>query len=180
MSVQFDSSRNCWVVRWYEAGRQRSRRFADEQAAPVPFDAEQRAAKRRWHGKDSEAALVGELAQLRARAQTIEDQLPADAQAHGRLLLRDEAGRPLAGRRQSAGRDGHDTSRLSQAMRRRLAHATGSRSRGCLEVTCHLPVSVRALVLSDTPEVWRDRRSAAAVGVSSGRARTRRSTAGVR
>jgi hypothetical protein len=33
MSVQFDASRSRWVVRWYDAGRQRSRRFQDEQAA---------------------------------------------------------------------------------------------------------------------------------------------------
>jgi len=39
MSVQFDSSRNRWVVRWYEADRQRSRRFADQRAAHA-FDAE--------------------------------------------------------------------------------------------------------------------------------------------
>ena len=41
MSVQFDSSRNRWVVRWSEAGRQRSRRFADE-AAARDFDIERR------------------------------------------------------------------------------------------------------------------------------------------
>jgi hypothetical protein len=44
MSVQFDSNCNRWVVRWYEAGRQRSRRFADQHAARA-FDAKQRAAK---------------------------------------------------------------------------------------------------------------------------------------
>lgn len=41
MSVQFDSNRNRWVVRWYEGERQRSRRFGDERAAR-DFDAEQR------------------------------------------------------------------------------------------------------------------------------------------
>jgi hypothetical protein len=39
MSVQFDSSRNRWVVRWYEPGRQPSRRFAFEATARA-FDAE--------------------------------------------------------------------------------------------------------------------------------------------
>jgi hypothetical protein len=81
MSVQFDSSRNRWVVRWDEAGRQRSRRFAEEGAARG-FDAERREA--RIAAREAHAAgLAGELAQLRARIQTMEDQLPADAQATG-------------------------------------------------------------------------------------------------
>jgi hypothetical protein len=44
MSVQFDSSRNRWVVRWYEAGRQRSRRFAVEAPARA-FDSERHEVK---------------------------------------------------------------------------------------------------------------------------------------
>jgi hypothetical protein len=81
MSVQFDSSRNRWVVRWSETGRQRTRRFANEGAARG-FDAERRGAKlaaRLAH----DAGLAGELARLRARVETIENQLPADAQAAG-------------------------------------------------------------------------------------------------
>ena len=49
MSVQFDSSRNRWVVRWYEAGRQRTRRF-DHEGAARDFDAERREAKNRRAG----------------------------------------------------------------------------------------------------------------------------------
>jgi hypothetical protein len=45
MSVQFDSSRSRWVVRWYDAGRQRSRRFQDEHAARA---FEPTAYRRRW------------------------------------------------------------------------------------------------------------------------------------
>ena len=77
MSVQFDSSRNRWVVRWYEAGHQRSRRFAHEAPAHA-FDAERHEA--RAAARDATAArLAGELARLRARVETIEDQLPVDA-----------------------------------------------------------------------------------------------------
>jgi integrase len=81
MSVQFDSSRNRWVVRWYEAARQRSPRFADESSARA-FDAEQRAAKTAARQK-REAALTDELAQLRARVETLEQQLPDDARSSG-------------------------------------------------------------------------------------------------
>jgi len=81
MSVQFDSSRNRWVVRWYEAERQRSRRFADQRAAH-DFDAERRAAKTAAR-QQREAALAGELAQLRARVETLEQQLPDDARSSG-------------------------------------------------------------------------------------------------
>jgi hypothetical protein len=44
MSVQFDSSRNRWVVRWYDAERQRTQRFAEETAARA-FDERQRGVK---------------------------------------------------------------------------------------------------------------------------------------
>ena len=81
MSVQFDSSRNRWVVRWHEGERQRSRRFADQRAAH-DFDAEQRAAKTLAR-RESEAALAGELAQLRARVEILEQQLPDDARSNG-------------------------------------------------------------------------------------------------
>ena len=80
MSVQFDSSRNRWVVRWSEAGRQRTRRFAHEQTARG-FDAERREA--RIAAREAQATgLVGERAPSRA-LQTIEGQSPADAQATG-------------------------------------------------------------------------------------------------
>jgi hypothetical protein len=81
MSVQFDPSRNRWVVRWSDMGRQRTRRFAHE-AAARRFDAERREAKlavREAHA----AGLAGELARLRARVETIENQLPADARDTG-------------------------------------------------------------------------------------------------
>jgi hypothetical protein len=81
MSVQFDSSPQRWVVRWYEAGQQRSRRFADQRAAR-DFDAEQRAARTAAR-QQREAALAGELAQLRARVETLEQQLPEDARSSG-------------------------------------------------------------------------------------------------
>jgi integrase len=81
MSVQFDSSRNRWVVRWSEAGRQRARRFAQEGAARG-FDRERRGA--RLAAREAHAAgLAAELARLRARVETIENELPADAQATG-------------------------------------------------------------------------------------------------
>jgi len=81
MSVQFDPSRNRWVVRWSEAGHQRARRFTQEGTARG-FDAERREA--RTVAREAHApGLAGELAQLRARVQTIEKQLPADAQATG-------------------------------------------------------------------------------------------------
>ena len=38
MGVQYDSSRNRFVVRWYEDGKKRSRRFKTEEDADV-FDA---------------------------------------------------------------------------------------------------------------------------------------------
>ena len=81
MSVQFDSSRNRWVVRWYEAERQRSRRFADRvRGASLRL----RAARRQGGGAGQrEAALAGELAQLRARVETLEQQLPDDARGSG-------------------------------------------------------------------------------------------------
>jgi len=81
MSVQFDSSRNRWVVRWYEAGRQRSRRFGEEPAARA-VDAEQRAAKTLAR-QESEAELASELAQLRARVVILERQVPDDARSSG-------------------------------------------------------------------------------------------------
>ncbi len=62
MSVQFDSSRNRWVVRWYEAGRQRSRRYAHETAARA-FDAECRETKAAAR-EATAARLSGELAGL--------------------------------------------------------------------------------------------------------------------
>src|SRR5215210_8997831 len=81
MSVQFDSSRSRWVVRWSEAGSQRTRRFAGERAAR-DFDAARREA--RIAAREARAAgLAGELARLRARVETIENQLPADARNTG-------------------------------------------------------------------------------------------------
>ena len=81
MSVQFDSSRKRWVVRWYEAGRQRSRRFADERPARA-FDEQLRTAAAAARRAD-DAKLAGELARLRARVETIEQQLPNDARSSG-------------------------------------------------------------------------------------------------
>lgn len=81
MSVQFDSSRKRWVVRWYETGRQRSRGFADEGPARA-FDEQLRTAAAAARHKD-DAKLAGELARLRARVETIEQQLPSDARSSG-------------------------------------------------------------------------------------------------
>ena len=81
ISVQFDSSRNRWVVRWYEGERQRSRRFADKRAAR-DFDAEQRATRVAAR-RERRAGLAGELAELRARVETLEQQLPEDARGSG-------------------------------------------------------------------------------------------------
>jgi integrase len=81
MSVQFDSSRNRWVVRWYEAGRQRSRRFVEEQPARA-FDAQQRRDKAAGR-RAEDAELAGELARLRARVELIEQELPDDARTSG-------------------------------------------------------------------------------------------------
>jgi hypothetical protein len=50
MSVQFDSSRKRWVVRWSEAGRQRSRHVAHE-AAARDFDVERREARAAARGR---------------------------------------------------------------------------------------------------------------------------------
>ena len=79
MSVQFDSSRNRWVVRWSEAGRQRTRRFVHEGVARE-FDAERREAK-------TAARDRGEM-----RVQTIEDQLLTDGQATGVYSYATKAG----------------------------------------------------------------------------------------
>jgi hypothetical protein len=81
MSVQFDSSRKRGVVRWYEAGRQHSRRFADEDPARG-FDEQLRTAAGAARQAD-DAKLAGELARLRARVQTIEQLLPNDARSSG-------------------------------------------------------------------------------------------------
>lgn len=66
---------------WYEAGRHRSRRFPDEPAARR-FDAERlRAADT---ARDAATARVAEdLAQLRARVEQVERQLPVDARTSG-------------------------------------------------------------------------------------------------
>jgi hypothetical protein len=81
MSVQFDSNRQRWVVRWYDAGRQRTRRFAEEPAARV-FDEQQRAANAAARDAGS-VALAGELGRLVERVETIEQRLPADARTRG-------------------------------------------------------------------------------------------------
>src|SRR5215210_3775219 len=81
MSVQFDSSRSRWVVRWSEKESQRTRRFAGERAAR-DFDAARREASKA--AREARAlGLAGELARLRARVETIENQLPADARNSG-------------------------------------------------------------------------------------------------
>jgi integrase len=81
MSVQFDSSRSRWVVRWYDAGRQRSRRFADEQAARA-FDAD-RAEANKTQREIAATALANELAGLRARVDEVERRLPPDTRSSG-------------------------------------------------------------------------------------------------
>ena len=81
MSIQFDSSRKRWVVRWYEARRQRSRRFADEPAAQG-FDEQQRKAMAALR-RAEDAKLAGELALLRARVEMIEQQPPEEARRSG-------------------------------------------------------------------------------------------------
>ena len=81
MSVQFDSSRNRWVVRWYEAGRQRP--ALRPSSAPRASSTLSAARPRPPRGEAAAARLAGELARLRARVETIEDQLPDDARATG-------------------------------------------------------------------------------------------------
>jgi integrase len=81
MSVQFDASRNRWVVRWYEAGHQRSRRFREEPAARR-FDSERVGASAATR-EAAAAAVAGELMLLRARVDAIERQLPDDARTTG-------------------------------------------------------------------------------------------------
>jgi hypothetical protein len=81
MSVQFDPSRNRWVVRWYESGRQRSRRFHDA-AAARRFDAE-RARARAAARHSTTAPVARELMLLRARVNEVERQLPIDARMTG-------------------------------------------------------------------------------------------------
>ena len=79
MSVQFDQSRNRWVVRWYEDGRHRSRRF-DSEAEARKFEAERASAASRTR----EAVTAGvqqELFALRARLAGVEEQLGANARA---------------------------------------------------------------------------------------------------
>ncbi|HET8758070.1 MAG TPA: hypothetical protein VFM58_18765, partial [Solirubrobacteraceae bacterium] len=75
MSVQLDLARNRWVVRWYESGRQRSRRFPDEEAARR-FDADCASAKALAR-EATTADLARELMLLRARVNEVERHLPA-------------------------------------------------------------------------------------------------------
>jgi hypothetical protein len=81
MSVQFDSSRSRWVVRWSDGGRQRCRRFADEQAARA-FDAE-RAQEQTARREAAALALADDVKQLRRRLDDVERPLPVDAQSSG-------------------------------------------------------------------------------------------------
>jgi integrase len=81
MSVQFDPSRNRWVVRWYQTGRHRSRRFHDE-AAARRFDAE-RARDRTTARHAAAARAEDELGRLRTRVEKLERQLPVDGQPTG-------------------------------------------------------------------------------------------------
>jgi hypothetical protein len=81
MSVQFDSSRSRWVVRWYDAGRQRSRRFRHEQAARA-FEADRQ--QQKLAQRDTAAtALVDEVKRLRARVDNVERRLAPDARSCG-------------------------------------------------------------------------------------------------
>jgi hypothetical protein len=81
MSVQFDSSRNRWAVRWYDAGRQRSRRFQDEQAARA-FEAN-RLQRKLTQRETAATALAEEVARLRARVDDVERRLPTDTRSNG-------------------------------------------------------------------------------------------------
>ena len=127
MSVQFDSSRNRWVVRWYEGERQRSRRFADQREAR-DFEAEQRAAKAAAR-QERDATLAGELARLRARVETLEQQLPDDARSSGVYRLCDTAGRALAHRGPAAGRQRHHAPWIPNPRGGMPSPRRGSRSR---------------------------------------------------
>jgi hypothetical protein len=69
------------VVRWYDAGRQRSRRFEDEQAARA-FDADRVQAKKTQR-ETAATGLANEVARLRARVDGVERRLPTDAQSNG-------------------------------------------------------------------------------------------------
>ena len=79
MSVQFDQSRNRWVVRWYEDGRQRCRRFAVERTARE-FEAE-RAAAAAHDRAAATASVQRELDALQARLHAVESQLDPDLQS---------------------------------------------------------------------------------------------------
>jgi integrase len=81
MSVQFDSSRSRWVVRWYDAGHQRSRRFQDEQAARA-FEAD-RLQEQLAQRETATTALAEEVKRLRARVDDVERRLPTDARSSG-------------------------------------------------------------------------------------------------
>ena len=74
MSVQFDSNRQRWVVRWYDDGWQRTRRFAQEPAARA-FDEQQRNAKAAARCARA-VELAGELGRLVARVETLERHCP--------------------------------------------------------------------------------------------------------
>ena len=127
MSVQFDPSRKRWVVRWYEAGRQRSRRFQDAPAARR-FDAERALA--RATARDATTAIVArELMLLWARFDEIERQLPDDARTTGvypyatregvrwRVAVTREDGTTTT-------RRGYKTPEAALRARERLAHPT--------------------------------------------------------
>ena len=86
MSVQYETSRNRWVVRPYEAGRRRTRRFAEEQTARS-FDAERLHAEAAFdrsspsHKKGASFGIVSDGRMISALDPTSFTQLPAMSSA---------------------------------------------------------------------------------------------------
>src|SRR3954454_519113 len=117
MSLRFDPSGNRWVVRWSDAGEQRTRRFPTREPPATSIASAERPSsprRRDWpanrrgdaRGHKGEGP-GGDLARLRARIQA-RGTAPGRRPSHGRLLLRDQARHPLAYRRHATVRDSHD------------------------------------------------------------------------
>jgi len=122
MSLLFDPSGNRWVVRWSDAGEQRTRRFPTrEPPATSIASAERRSSPR---GRDWPANWRGY-----ARVYRREERLPADAQATGVYSYVTKQGirwRIAVTQPYGTVTTPADTRRT----RRRPAVATGSRARG--------------------------------------------------
>jgi integrase len=131
MRVHFDRSRNRWVVRWYEAGRQRSRRFQNAPAARR-FDAER--ARAGAAARDATTAVVArELMLLRARVEEIERQLPPDARATGAYPYASRDG--VRWRTAVTREDGTTTTRRGYRPLAELLIGTGARISEALALT---------------------------------------------